>query len=84
MGTATTKDVKNNKKRVNQLIDTHSTQQETIIHILSILNVTQYAAQVYRQHINMVMDRVNEMVQDVNNLYNFTTSLATSYYQLIN
>ena len=33
----------------------------------------------------MVMDRVDEMAQDVNNLYNFTTSLATSlsYYQLV-
>ena len=31
------------------------------------------------------MDRVDEMVQDVNNLYNLTTSLDTSisYYQLV-
>ena len=31
------------------------------------------------------MDRVDEMVQDVNNLYNLTTSLTTSlsYYQLV-
>ena len=31
------------------------------------------------------MDRVDETVQDVNNLYNITTSLATSlsYYQLV-
>ena len=31
------------------------------------------------------MDRADEMVQDVNNLYNLTTSLATSlsYYQLV-
>ena len=60
-------------------------QQETIVHILSILNTTQYASQVNRQHLNMVMDRVDEMAQDVNNLYNLTTSLATSlsYYQLV-
>ena len=47
--------------------------------------MTQYAAQVNRQHINILMDRVDEMVQDVNNLYNLTTSLATSlsYYQLV-
>ena len=33
----------------------------------------------------MVMDRVDEMAQDVNHLYNLTTSLATSlsYYQLV-
>ena len=55
-----------------------SMQQETIVHILSILNITQYEAQVNRQHINIVMDKVDEMVQDVNNLYNLTASLATS------
>ena len=60
-------------------------KQEAIVHIVSILNFTRYAAQVNRQHINIVMDRVDEMVQDVNNLYNITTSLATSisYYQLV-
>ena len=60
-------------------------QQASLVHILSILNVTQYAAQVNRQHINIIMDRVDEMVQDVNNLYNLTTALATSlsYYKLV-
>ena len=84
-GTVTTRDVNSIKKRVNQLIKTQSTQQETIVHNLSILNITRYAAQVKRQHLNMVMDRVDEMVQDVNNLYNLTTSLTTSlsYYQLV-
>ena len=72
-GTATTKDVNSIKKRVNQLIEAQSMQQEAIVHILSILNVTQYAAQVNRQHISIVVDRVDEMVQDVNNLYNITT-----------
>ena len=84
-GTATTKDVNNIKQRVNQLIETQSTQQETMMHILSILNITCYSAQVNRQHINILMDRVDEMIQDVNNLYNLTTPLATSlsYYQLV-
>ena len=38
-----------------------------------------------RQHLNMVMDRIDEMAQDVNNLYNITTSLSTSlsYYKLV-
>ena len=60
-------------------------QQEAIVHIVSILNITRYAAQVNRQHINIAMDRFDEMVHDVNNLYNITTSLATSlsYYQLV-
>ena len=84
-GTATTKDVNSIKRRVNQLIEAQSMQQEAIIHIVSILNITRYAAQVNRQHINIIMDRVDEMVHDVNNLYNITTSLAISlsYYQLV-
>ena len=84
-GTATTKDVNNIKKRVNQLIEVQSTQQETLVHIISILNATWYAAQVNRHSINVLMDKVDETVQDVNNLYNLTTSLTTSlsYHQLI-
>ena len=55
------------------------------MHIVSILNDTRYAVQVNRQHINIVMDKVDATVHDVNNLYNLTTSLSTSlsYYQLI-
>ena len=60
-------------------------QQEAIVHIVSILIVTQYAAQVNRQHINIIMDRADETAHDVNNLYNITTLLSTSlsYYQLV-
>ena len=45
----------------------------------------QYAAQVNRHSTNFLMGKVDEMVQDVSNLYNLTTSLATSlsYHQLI-
>ena len=77
-GTATTKDVNNIKKRVNQLIEAQSTQQETLVHIISILNVTRYVTQVNRHSINVLMDKVDKTVQDVNNLYNLTTSLATA------
>ena len=77
-GTATTKDVNSIKKRVNQLIEAQSTQQETLVHIVSILNVTQYAAQVNRHRINVIMYKVDKTVHDVNTLYNLTTSLATS------
>ena len=85
MGTSTTKDVTSITKRVNQLITAQTTQQETIVHIISILNVTRYATQVNRQHINIIMDVVDKMVHDVNNLYNTTTSLYTSlsYHQLV-
>ena len=84
-GTATTKDVNSIKEHVNQLIEAQSTQQETLVHIVSILNITQYAAQVNRHSINILMDKVDETSHDVNNLYNLTTSLATSlsYHQLI-
>ena len=84
-GTATTRDVNTIKKRVNQLIAAQNVQQDTLVHVISILNITRYAAQVNRQHINIIMDTVDETVHDVNNLYNITTSLATSlsYYQLV-
>ena len=41
--------------------------------------------QVGRHSINILMDKMDETSQDVNNLYNLTTSLATSlsYHQLI-
>ena len=82
MGTATTKDVNTIKRRVNQLIEAQSAQHETLVHIISILNVMQYAAQVNRHSINVLMDNLNEVVHDVNNL---TASLGTSlnFHQLI-
>ena len=84
-GTATTKDVNSIKADVNQLTETQSTQQDTLVHIVSILNVTRYASQVNRHSINTLMDKVDETSKDVNNLYNLTTSLTTSlsYHQLI-
>ena len=85
MGTATTKDVNSIKNRVNQLTEAQSTQQKTLVHIISILNIIWYAAQVNRHSINVIMDKVDDTVQDVNNLYHLTTSLVTSlcYHQLI-
>ena len=85
MGTATNKDVTSIKKRVNELITAQMTQQETIVHIVSILNITRYTAQVNRQNIIIIMDTVDKTVHDVNNPYNITTSLYTSlsYHQLV-
>ena len=84
-GTATTKDINSIKKRVNQLITTQTVQQETTGYIISILNVTRYAAQVNRQHINIGINAVYKMVHDVNSLYNITTSLniSLSCHQLV-
>ena len=84
-GTATTNDVNIIKKRINQLIMARAKQQETLVHIVSILNVTRYTNLRNRQHINRVIDAADRMEQDVNNLYSFTNSLYTglSYHQLI-
>ena len=45
---------------------------------MSILNVTRYAMQVNRHSINSLIDAVHTTSQDINNLYNLTTSLAAS------
>ena len=84
-GTATTKDVRSVKNRVNQLIARQHQQQETLVHIISILNVTRYAIQVNRQHINLVMEAVERTHQDVTTLYNITSSLYTNlnYHQIV-
>ena len=84
-GTATTKDIHSIKTRINQLIATQASQQETLVHIISILNITRYATQVNRHGINALMDAVRATSHDINNLYNLTTSLATSinFHQLI-
>ena len=77
-GTATTKDINSIKTRINQLITTQSSQQETLEHIKSILNVTRYATQVNRHSINSLMDAARATSYDINNFYNLTTSLTTS------
>ena len=84
-GTATTKDINSIKTQINQLIATQSSQQETIVHIISILNITRYATQVNRHSINILMDAAGVTSHDINNLYNLTTSLATSisFHQFI-
>ena len=84
-GIATTKDVNSIKTRINQLIATQSSQQETLVHIISILNVTRYATQVNRHSINALMDAARAISYDINNLYNLTTSLANgiTFHQLI-
>ena len=84
-GTATTKDIYSIKTWINQLIMTQSSQQETLVHVISILNITRYAAQVNRQSINILMDAAEATSHDINNLYNLTMSLATSisFHQLI-
>ena len=64
-GTAIIKDVNSIKNRVNQLIAMQHKQQETLAHIISVLNVTRYATQVNRQHINLEMDAVERTHQEM-------------------
>ena len=84
-GTATTKDITSIKTQKNQLIMTQSSQQDTLVHVISILNITRYAAQVNRHSINILMDAAEAISHGINNLYNLTMSLATSmcFHQLI-
>ena len=77
-GTTTTKDIHSIKTWINQLIATQTSQHNTLVHIVSILNITQYGTQVNRHSINTLMDAVQTPSQDINNLYILTTSLATS------
>ena len=77
-GTDTTKDICSIKTRINQLIAMQSSQCDTLVHIISILNVTRYATQVNRHSINNLIDAIHTATQDINNPYNLTTSLASS------
>ena len=78
MGTATTKDICSIRTRINQIIAPQSSQRDTLVHIVYILNVTRYATQVNRHSINSLMDVVHTAAQDINNLFNVTSSLASS------
>ena len=80
-GTATTKDIHSIKTRINQLIATQTSQHNTLVHIVSILNITRYATQVNRHSINTLMDAVRTTSHDINNLYNLT-NLTNYKYQL--
>ena len=78
MGTATTKDIHSIKTWINQLIATQTSQCNTLVHVVSIFNITRYATQINRHSINTLIDAVCTTSQDISNLYNLTTSLATS------
>ena len=77
-GTATTRDIHSIKTRINQLIATQPSQCSTLVYVISILNVTRYVTQVNRHSISNLIDAIHTTSQDINNLYNLTTSLAAS------
>ena len=83
--TVTTKDINSIKSRINQLISMQQSQQEMLVDVISIINVTRYATQINRQHINILMDTTEKIYQDITTLYNITHSLynSISYQQTV-
>ena len=76
-GTATTKDIKHIKKRIPSLIETQENQRKTMVHIVSILNLTCYETQVNRQWINIILKELTKSNKDIRALFNITNQLAT-------
>ena len=76
-GTATTKDIKHIKKQISSLIKTQENQQKTMVHIVSILNLTRYETQVNRQWINIILKELTKSNKDIRALFNITNQLAT-------
>ena len=58
---------------------------QSLVHTVSILNITRYTTQVNRCGMNTLVDAVRTTLHNINNIYNLTTSLATSinFYQMI-
>ena len=77
-GAATTKDVDSIKARINQLITTQHNEHETLVHIISILNINRYDTHFNRQHINTVISQAEKTHQDVMTLYNITHYYTTA------
>ena len=75
-GTATMRDTWEIKQHVNQLIQAQTKQQEAQVHVISILNVTRYAAQVNRQKLNELIDALQRSNEDLNRLFNITEVLT--------
>ena len=83
MGMGTMKDTAEIKQQVNLLIQ-GQTQQKTLVHIISILNVKWYAIQVNRQKLNEVMNALQKANEDMNILFNTTDALLQHlrYHQI--
>ena len=76
-GTATTKDIKYIKKRISSLIEMQENQQISMVHIVSILNLTRYKTQVNRHQINIILKELTKSNEDIRALFNITNQLAT-------
>ena len=69
MGTATMRDRQEIKQHVNQFMQAQSKQHETLVHVISILNVTRYAAQGKRQKLNEIIDALQRSNEDLDRLF---------------
>ena len=76
-GTAATKDIRHIKKQISSLIKTQENQWNTMVHIVSILNLTCYETQVNRQWINIILKELTKSNEDIRALFNITNQLAT-------
>ena len=64
------------KQCVNQLIQEQIKQQETLGHVISLLNISRYAVQVNRQKLNEMIDALQRSNEDLNTLFIITEILA--------
>ena len=79
-----TKDIRDIKS-INQLIESQTQQLDALVHVIAILNITRYATQVNRQHINMVMESVQRTYNYVTTLFNITCLIYMhlNYHQIL-
>ena len=75
-GTATMRDTQEIKQCVNQLIQDLTKQQKSLVHVISILNVTRYTAQVSKQKLNEMIDALQKSNEDLNRLFNTSEVLT--------
>ena len=75
-GRVTTRDTMEIKQHVNQLIQAQTKQQETPVHVISILNITRYAAHINRQKLNEIIDGLQRSNEDLKKLFNITGILT--------
>ena len=76
----------NRDKTLNKLTNTkkQTQEEETLVHVISVLNITRYATQVNRLKINEVINALQKANQDMNILLNITDVLTQClrYHQI--
>ena len=64
------------KQHVNQLIQGQTKQKEPLVHVISIPNITRYAAEVNGQKLNEIIDTLQRSNKDLNRLFNIAEVLT--------